>query len=136
MPDTPSASDVPSTSDTPSTSNTPSVPDTPSTSDTPTTSDASSKSSATVSNSQAEPTTSQAVSQPTQAEPTVHQSLADRLNQQTNLQADSQQPAHQQAGNLPQTGDSELSPIAEVGLMAVLAGTAATGAAKLRKKEF
>lgn len=41
------------------------------------------------------------------------------------------------AGNLPQTGDSELSPIAEVGLlMAVLAGTAATGAAKLRKKEF
>ena len=95
-----------------------------------------SKSSATVSNSQAEPTTSQAVSQPTQAEPTVHQSLADRLNQQTNLQADNQQPAQQQTGDLPQTGDSELSPIAEVGLLAVLTGAATTSASKLRKKEF
>ena len=102
----------------------------------PATSDTPSKSSAIASNSQAEPAASQTTSQPTQVEPAVHQSLADRLNQQTNSQADNQQPAHQQAGNLPQTGDSELSPIAEVGLMAVLAGTAATGAAKLRKKEF
>ena len=39
---------------------------------------------------------------------------------------------------LPQTGDSELSPIAEVGLLTVLAGAgAAAGAAtRLRKKEF